>query len=69
MHFQGALSQYTKTMKNCIHHSSYVILLNILILIVFLVHESWEPINETSSMKAAEPGAIKRSCKEERHEE
>ena len=69
MHFRGALSQYTKTMKNCIHHSSYVILLNILILIVFLVHESWEPINETSSMKAAEPGAIKRSCKEERHEE
>ena len=68
MHFQGALSQYTKTMKNCIHHSSYVILLNILFLIVFLVHESWEPINETSSMKAAEPGAIKRSCKEERHE-
>ena len=68
MHFRGALSQYTKTMKNCIHHSSYVILLNILILIVFLVHESWQPINETSSMKAAEPGAIKRSCKEERHE-
>ena len=68
MHFQGALSQYTKTMKNCIHHSSYVILLNILILIVFLVHESWEPINEMSSMKAAEPGAIKRNCKEERHE-
>ena len=68
MYFRGALSQYLKTMKNHIHHSSNVIMSNTLFLIVFLVHENWQPINETSSMKAAEPGAIKRSCKEERHE-
>ena len=62
MHFRGALSQYTKTMKNCIHHSSYVIVLNILLLIVFLVHESWQLINERSGMKPPEQGAIKGSC-------
>ena len=54
MDFRGALSQYLKRMKNYIHHSSYVIMSNKLFLIVFLVHESWQPINETSSMKAAE---------------
>ena len=54
MYFRGALSQYLKTMKNYIHHSSNVIMLNTLFLIVLLVHESWQPINETSSMKAAE---------------
>ena len=43
-------------------------MLNTLFLIVLLVHESWQPINETSSMKAAEWGAIKGSCKEERLE-
>ena len=68
MHFRGALSQYIKTMKNCIHHSSYVILLNILFLIVFLVHESWQLIHEMSSVKPPERGAIKGSCIKERLE-
>ena len=26
MHFRGTLSRYTKTMNNCIHQSSYVIM-------------------------------------------
>ena len=55
-------------MNNYIYHSSYVILSNMLFLIVFLVHESWQLINETSSMKATERGAINASCKEERLE-
>ena len=68
MDFRGALSQYLNTTKNYIHHSSYVIMLNKLFLILFPVHESWQPMNETSSMKAAERGAIKGSWKEERLE-
>ena len=56
MDFRGALSQYLSTTKNYIHRSSYVVLLNILFLILSLVHESWQLINERSSMKAAEQG-------------
>ena len=56
MDFRGALSQYLNTRKNYIHHSSYVILLNILFSTLPLVHESWQLINERSSMKAAEQG-------------
>ena len=67
MDFTGALSQYLKTMTNYIHHSSYVIMLN-MFLILPLVHESSPLLNETNSIKAAEQGAIKESCKQERLE-
>ena len=68
MDFREALSQYLNTMTNYIHHSSYVIMLNILFLILPLVHESSPLLNETNSIKAAEEGAIKESCKQKRLE-
>ena len=36
--------------------------------LLFLVRESWQLINETSSRKSSEQGAIKESCKKERPE-
>ena len=66
MDFREALSQYLNTMTNYIHHSSYVIILNILFLTLSLVHESLPLLNDTNSIKAADQGAIKESCKQEK---
>ena len=68
MDFIVALFQYLKTMKNCIHDSSFVIMSNIFCIILFLVHESLQLINETSSSKPSEQGVMKGSCKEEKLE-
>ena len=66
MDFIVALFQYLKTMKNYIHDSSFVS--NIFCIILFLVHESLQLINETSSSKPSEQGVMKGSCKEEKLE-